>query len=290
MGYHLRAETAAGPREEGRAPPDVRKPRAGVGSGYRYYSPELGRWVNRDPIGVRGGIGENLFLDNTSASSVDPLGLLRVDFSLDDPQPFDRMAYTQDIVEAGGLWPGAAAGADRPVLLRDWTVEFRACEVDPMNCVECWTASPDFFSVRGHARLLQPVPDCPVSSSIARAINEHEHRRMLAISRATQMLEEAERAIRDLRYAAATRHDCAAQLRTNVFRIQWAAREQWEEFNFHEQGEISRENQPANQVIGFEVIDGRRVIASFRYRRTHSVGTVRFEAPLGLEASSRCAH
>jgi len=25
-------------------------------SGYRYYNPELGRWINRDPIGEEGGL------------------------------------------------------------------------------------------------------------------------------------------------------------------------------------------------------------------------------------------
>ncbi len=49
MGYHLTAKAAAGPREEECATRCVRTPHAGVGSGYRYYSLELGRWINRDP-------------------------------------------------------------------------------------------------------------------------------------------------------------------------------------------------------------------------------------------------
>ena len=44
--------------------------------GLRYYSPELGRWPSRDPIGEWG--GENLyeFADNNGVSSVDILGLI----------------------------------------------------------------------------------------------------------------------------------------------------------------------------------------------------------------------
>jgi len=75
MGYHLRAEAAAGPRAEGRAARVVRTRRAGVGSGYRYYSPELGRWVNRDPIGERGGKNLYMALANDGMSNHDILGL-----------------------------------------------------------------------------------------------------------------------------------------------------------------------------------------------------------------------
>lgn len=43
--------------------------------GFRFYSPELGRWPNRDPIEEEG--GENLygFIDNSPCNEIDPLGL-----------------------------------------------------------------------------------------------------------------------------------------------------------------------------------------------------------------------
>jgi RHS repeat-associated protein len=43
--------------------------------GYRFYSPGLGRWVNRDPIGERGGINLYGFAGNTPIQQIDPLGL-----------------------------------------------------------------------------------------------------------------------------------------------------------------------------------------------------------------------
>ncbi len=45
--------------------------------GYRFYSPELGRWVNRDPVGEEGG-GVNLyvFVTNNSIDGIDLLGLM----------------------------------------------------------------------------------------------------------------------------------------------------------------------------------------------------------------------
>jgi RHS repeat-associated protein len=43
--------------------------------GYRFYSPEFGRWVNRDPIEERGGKNLQVFVANQVASRVDHLGL-----------------------------------------------------------------------------------------------------------------------------------------------------------------------------------------------------------------------
>jgi len=46
--------------------------------GLRYYSPELGRWVSRDPIGVRGGANLHAFVNNMPIARVDGVGLLHV--------------------------------------------------------------------------------------------------------------------------------------------------------------------------------------------------------------------
>ncbi len=43
--------------------------------GYRYYNPDLGRWVNRDPIGARGGLNFYAFTANAPLVGVDILGL-----------------------------------------------------------------------------------------------------------------------------------------------------------------------------------------------------------------------
>ena len=42
--------------------------------GYRYYSPRLGRWISRDPIGEKGGLSLYAFVLNRPACRVDPLG------------------------------------------------------------------------------------------------------------------------------------------------------------------------------------------------------------------------
>src|SRR6056297_2088992 len=43
--------------------------------GYRYYNPELGRWVRRDPLGERGGYNLYSFVGNSTINYVDELGL-----------------------------------------------------------------------------------------------------------------------------------------------------------------------------------------------------------------------
>jgi RHS repeat-associated protein len=42
--------------------------------GYRYYTPETGRWLSRDPIGEAGGMNLYGFCANDSANLIDPLG------------------------------------------------------------------------------------------------------------------------------------------------------------------------------------------------------------------------
>jgi len=45
--------------------------------GYRYYSPELGRWLSRDPVGEIGGLNLYAFVRNDPIDNVDPYGLFK---------------------------------------------------------------------------------------------------------------------------------------------------------------------------------------------------------------------
>ena len=47
--------------------------------GYRYYSPNLGRWLSKDPIGEQGGLNLYAFEDNHGVNQVDYLGLASFD-------------------------------------------------------------------------------------------------------------------------------------------------------------------------------------------------------------------
>lgn len=43
--------------------------------GYRYYQPETGRWVNRDPMGEDGGENLHVFVGNSAQNKIDSIGL-----------------------------------------------------------------------------------------------------------------------------------------------------------------------------------------------------------------------
>lgn len=46
---------------------------------FRAYSPDLGRWLNRDPIGERGGLNRYGYAQNSPVNMIDPLGLDALD-------------------------------------------------------------------------------------------------------------------------------------------------------------------------------------------------------------------
>ena len=50
--------------------------------GFRYYSPELGRWLSRDPVGEEGGVNRYAAIENSLMNDVDALGLAPVDASI----------------------------------------------------------------------------------------------------------------------------------------------------------------------------------------------------------------
>lgn len=54
--------------------------------GYRWYSPVLGRWVSRDPIGLEGGVNPMAFVGNAPVNFEDVYGLEPVE----DPESFSE--------------------------------------------------------------------------------------------------------------------------------------------------------------------------------------------------------
>jgi RHS repeat-associated protein len=54
--------------------------------GYRFYSPSLGRWLNRDPIEEEGGINLFVFVDNAPPDLFDAFGDRAISFEINGPQ------------------------------------------------------------------------------------------------------------------------------------------------------------------------------------------------------------
>jgi RHS repeat-associated protein len=53
--------------------------------GYRWYSPVLGRWASRDPIGLEGGVNECSAYGNNPINRIDPLGTIQVEYPPPNP-------------------------------------------------------------------------------------------------------------------------------------------------------------------------------------------------------------
>ena len=47
--------------------------------GYRYYQPQTGRWLSRDPLGEDGGVNVYGFVGNNTIGQIDPTGLFEID-------------------------------------------------------------------------------------------------------------------------------------------------------------------------------------------------------------------
>ena len=99
--------------------------------GYRFYSPTLMRWLNRDPIGERGGLNLYCFVVNSSLDSVDPFGQKRLslsyDFALDTPE-YERRTNWSTLSEI------SIAEAEQDI--RDQVGRYSPKGEGKCNCVE----------------------------------------------------------------------------------------------------------------------------------------------------------
>jgi|GEM_PF-2334687 len=88
--------------------------------GYRYYVPEQGRWINRDPIGERGGVNVYGFLDNRPTDQFDVLGHHPSD-TPNGPAPSFKDGFSSGLGEYLGHNPSTNCGttAVRPDIAFD---------------------------------------------------------------------------------------------------------------------------------------------------------------------------
>jgi RHS repeat-associated protein len=87
--------------------------------GYRYYQPDTGKWIGRDPIAEEGGVNLSVFNSNDPVNKVDALGLYEIDMHyyltyflasqhhcLSKQEANDISNYDQGTDEREATWPG----------------------------------------------------------------------------------------------------------------------------------------------------------------------------------------
>ena len=94
--------------------------------GFRFYSPELGRFLNRDPIGEAGGINLYGFVGNSPPNAIDPHGLWSLSRLLytGDPNASDEVYNAALDAGAGGLdcWKMCMARKNKKLVIVAGTV------------------------------------------------------------------------------------------------------------------------------------------------------------------------
>ncbi|MEO8352172.1 MAG: RHS repeat-associated core domain-containing protein, partial [Chthoniobacteraceae bacterium] len=75
--------------------------------GYRYYQPQTGRWMSRDPIGERGSIGLQTFVNNQPLTQTDSLGLEAKTYT---SIPIPDVTYRDDEPPGGQAAEGSTRG------------------------------------------------------------------------------------------------------------------------------------------------------------------------------------
>jgi RHS repeat-associated protein len=111
-------------------------------NGFGYYQAEKGRWISRDPIGERGGVGVYGYVLNSPIISIDPVGFeicvikpggIRIcvgmpnpdppiDYPPVEPDPPKPLGDTSDYCGPAGNWLGAFIVPDKP-----FGFNFRPC-------------------------------------------------------------------------------------------------------------------------------------------------------------------
>ncbi len=71
-------------------------------SGLRYYNPEMGRWLNRDPLGDRSRVRLYPFVSNNPIGFVDPVGLYKLDLNPQDVA--DVKGWPYKYVQTSAFW------------------------------------------------------------------------------------------------------------------------------------------------------------------------------------------
>jgi RHS repeat-associated protein len=136
--------------------------------GYRYYSPTLGRWMSRDPIGEDGGLNTYGYVANAAMSSVDGVGL-----QVPVPQPVG--------LEPAGFPPLRLVYPPRPVPIPPVAIGAGCAAVATFGPFVCALGAPRDSGLQPvpkpfHVTQFQPYIAAPgYSKKRCRAIHDNYH-------------------------------------------------------------------------------------------------------------------
>lgn len=132
---------------------------------YRYYDPQAGRWLSRDPIEERGGLNLYVHTRNSPLGSIDHLGLLSP-----PPDVSDGLSYP----EAAQHFFDGETKPENPKERKDLSIPFKSVDqgwsfwdfisdpckasqgyhsIDALKVVDLWSIE-NFFTIAGPGRIV----------------------------------------------------------------------------------------------------------------------------------------
>jgi RHS repeat-associated protein len=137
--------------------------------GYRYYAPELGRWLNRDPVEEEGGLNLYGFVDNNPLYYVDPDGQQAIaigpgwGLAIAEPTPFGEIIMGGITLGYGAwmLFDGLDDDAD------DWAEDVCGEADDDYDdiCWERYRIETDTCTAVGKRRGAQAAARCHATAA-----------------------------------------------------------------------------------------------------------------------------
>jgi RHS repeat-associated protein len=242
--------------------------------GYRFYNPSTGRWLNRDPIGERGGLNLYGMVGNDALNFADYLGLVIYEYKV-DAAAFDRTLVNRNNF---GQKINALTTAATTTLIdiedeEGWKMFMTAKENEGAPCcVDCKIDKgtlQHIFRQSVHQSLLFPAnPDDPAEVGIVNYINGHEDRRLFGHQLAAVYLEAIEAEVLGSYTTGSSVEDCKDKLFARVSCLMNSLFQNrqssagFQKLNSLIQGEISKEN--LNDP-GFDPEDGTLIQINKRF-------------------------
>jgi RHS repeat-associated protein len=97
--------------------------------GYRYYLPQLGRWINRDPIGILGSVDLYEYVSNNPLNSIDIFGLIKVGVAFPNGTPPQNQLFKNIVKDSSdsGRWKAVNTGQEMLEFLIDQSKDKSSC-------------------------------------------------------------------------------------------------------------------------------------------------------------------